>query len=177
LRLSERDLLVLALIKEQPRNAYFVWDEIRHRDIRNWLSISQRQVYYSFKKLLRKRLIETCHEYSIMAGPGRGAGTYVARILPIGVSLLLQDLEAPRWSSCKKSDEYVIWFGLAILAGLSPETRRKVEARRMASLETALQHHRGYLNAVKYEVHRVITRKYLEHRIRQLEAELSFLLS
>ena len=74
--MTNAELAILGLIKEQPRHGYEIEQVIEERGMREWTEIAFSSIYYILRKLDQKRLIRS----QTSKGPGKGPARRVYHI-------------------------------------------------------------------------------------------------
>src|SRR2546428_10578877 len=70
-RLTQADVLVLAMLAARPTHGYDLVTELGRRDTGEGAAVSRAQIYYSLKKLQRLGLITAVRDGTPAAGPER----------------------------------------------------------------------------------------------------------
>ena len=57
--LTAHDLVILSVITEKPIHGYGLNQTLQERDVQDWAAMSKPQIYYSLKKLQKKKLVHS----------------------------------------------------------------------------------------------------------------------
>jgi DNA-binding PadR family transcriptional regulator len=130
--LTPADLVILSVIAEQPRHGYDLKAELERREVRDWVSVSRPQVYYSLRKLAQRGLIVATAASADSGGPERQV--YAAALE--GQQQLALALGRDGWATSRPPQPFLIW--LAMSAHTDRETRVRVLKARATFIEDTL---------------------------------------
>ena len=145
-RLTISDLVILSLLAERPMHGYEVNATLKDRNTRDWAPVSRPQIYYSFDKLTKLKLIRVTDAESPSAGPERR----VMETTALGREQLADALEATHWVRQRVHQPFLIWLALSWQA--RRRTFRKQLNSRKNLLEQQLNEERATLADVISEV-------------------------
>lgn len=127
-------------------HGYEVNATLKDRNTRDWAPVSRPQIYYSFDKLTKLKLIRVTDAESPSAGPERR----VMETTALGREQLADALEATHWVRQRVHQPFLIWLALSWQA--RRRTFRKQLNSRKNLLEQQLNEERATLADVISEV-------------------------
>ena len=133
--LTPTDLVILSVIAETPRHGYDLKAELERREVRDWVTVSRPQVYYSLRKLADRGLIAPASS-DASGGPER----QVYAITPEGQQELSQSLEREEWATSRPPQPFLIW--LALSSHANRDVRARVLEARAVFIEDTLHKER-----------------------------------
>ncbi len=134
--LTPADLVILSVIAERPRHGYDLKAELERREVKDWVSVSRPQVYYSMRKLADRGLIAPGETSENSGGPER----QVYAISLDGQRELALSLGRDEWATSRPPQPFLIW--LAMSAHADMDTRARVlEARATFIKDTLTREH------------------------------------
>jgi len=107
--LTPADLVILSVIAERPHHGYDLKAELERREVRDWVSVSRPQVYYSLRKLAERGFISQTPEDAGSGGPER----QVYAITPQGQQELSLSLGREDWANSRPPQPFLIWLALS----------------------------------------------------------------
>ncbi len=137
--LTPADLVILSVIAERPRHGYDLKAELERREVKDWVSVSRPQVYYSLRKLADRGLIRPTEASADSGGPER----QVYAITPDGRWELALSLGRDEWATSRPPQPFLIW--LALSAHADKDTRARVLEARSTFIEDTLSRERQTL--------------------------------
>jgi DNA-binding PadR family transcriptional regulator len=137
--LTPADLVILSVIAEQPRHGYDLKAELERREVKDWVSVSRPQVYYSLRKLAERGLIAHGEASADSGGPER----QVYAITPEGLRELTVSLGRDDWATSRPIQPFLIWLAMSAHADL--ETCARVLEARATFIEDTLARERQTL--------------------------------
>jgi DNA-binding PadR family transcriptional regulator len=165
------DLVVLGLLSEEPRHGYDLARTLEEREAADWAAISRPQVYYSLRKLERRRLIVVAHDRAKATGPER----QVYRLARSARAALRRALDNADWVCQRPPPPFVTWVALAQYAPQGV-VRERLDQRR-AFLRGELekeQRTRGEIETDSRLPNR-LARSMVGFAIRQFQLELDWI--
>lgn len=129
--LTPADLVILGVIAEAPRHGYDLKAELERREVRDWVSVSRPQVYYSLRKLADRGLIT-----AITSDESGGPERQVYAITSEGRRELVQSLERDEWATSRPPQPFLIW--LAMSSHADRDARARVLEARAAFIEDTI---------------------------------------
>jgi len=102
-------LVILSVIAERPHHGYDLKAELERREVRDWVSVSRPQVYYSLRKLAERGFISQTPEDAGSGGPER----QVYAITPQGQQELSLSLGREDWANSRPPQPFLIWLALS----------------------------------------------------------------
>ncbi len=108
------DLVVLGLVSQRPMHGYELNQELQRDGAQEWACVSRAQIYYSIRKLLRKKWLQPCDS-------GRSGGPERLRVqtTPSGRSAMQRTLRERWWAQQRERSPFATWFALSMLTGSS----------------------------------------------------------
>ena len=169
--LTPADLVILSVIAEQPRHGYDLKAELERREVKDWVSVSRPQVYYSLRKLADRGLIAPGEASDDSGGPER----QVYAIAPEGLRELTLALGRDEWATSRPIQPFLIW--LAMSAHADRETCARVLESRATFIEDTITRERQTLKDFRKHEGPMVAQGLLmvELTIAQLEAEREWL--
>ncbi len=169
--LTSPDLVVLALLLEQPRHGYQVNQELERRDVQDWAAVSRPQVYYSLRKLGSAGLIRAASRQEPSLGPDRL--TY--EVTSKGRTALVNALARESWCDKRPPPPFLTWLALSIHA--PARTLREQVRRRRRFLESEIEREAATLEAVRRASGKgaVVAELMIGLTLRQFDTELRWL--
>lgn len=164
------DLVVLAMLAEEPMHGYQLNSELERRDVKDWAGISRPQVYYSLKKLHEQKLIA-----SVNADSGAGPERQAFSISKKGAKALSDALDEERWALERIPPRFLTWMALSMHA--EKASLEKLIDKRKQFLESELAREQITLVDVQHENNAMTDAASLmiTLSIRQFELELQWL--
>ena len=129
--LTPTDLVILSVIIEAPRHGYDLKAELERREVRDWVTVSRPQVYYSLRKLADRNLIAP-----VSSAESGGPERQVYAITPEGQHELSQSLEREEWATSRPPPPILIW--LALSSHADRDTRARVLEARATFIEDTI---------------------------------------
>jgi DNA-binding PadR family transcriptional regulator len=142
--LTPADLVILSVIAEQPRHGYDLKAELERREVKDWVSVSRPQVYYSLRKLAERDLI-TGETGSESGGPER----QVYAITSKGLRELAASLGRDEWATSRPIQPFLIWLAMSAHADLET-CGRVLEARATFIADTVARERQTLKDFGKY---------------------------
>jgi DNA-binding PadR family transcriptional regulator len=169
--LTPSDLVILSVIAERPRHGYDLKSELERREVRDWVSVSRPQVYYSLRKLAERNLIASSEANADSGGPERQVYAITAQ----GRQQLALALSRDEWATARPPQPFLIW--LAMSSHADRETCARVLEARKTFIEDTLARERQTLKDFgKHEGPMVLRGVMMvELTIAQLECERDWL--
>lgn len=169
--LTDADLVILGVIAERPRHGYDLKAELERREVRDWVSVSRPQVYYSLRKLADRGFIAPVQPSQESGGPER----QVYGISPEGQRELALSLGRDGWASSRPPQPFLIWLALSSHADRA--TRVRVLEARAAFIEETLTRERRTLEGFGKHSGSMVAEgvMMIELTIAQLECERDWL--
>ncbi len=144
-RLTQADLLVLAMLAERPTHGYDLVAARQSQEGADAAPVSRAQVYYSLKKLVRLGLIVTARDSGPAAGPEREP----FRLTAAGRRSMVAALSQPEWARQRPPIPFHLW--LQLVAQGDPVDRAAVLRERRAFLDEQIAADRRALAALGKE--------------------------
>ncbi len=141
--LTLADLVVLALLAEQPVHGYAALAELQRREVQDWAALSRPQLYYSLKKLAGAGLIEPARD----EGPAQGPERTVYHPSRRGRRALQDALARTHWATQRPPPPFLTWLVLSIHA--RPDEVRALVRRRHEFLGAQIARERTTLDAIR----------------------------
>jgi DNA-binding PadR family transcriptional regulator len=142
--LTPADLVILSVIAEQPRHGYDLKAELERREVKDWVSVSRPQVYYSLRKLAERDLI--AGETGIESG---GPERQVYAITSKGLWELTASLGRDEWATSRPIQPFLIWLAMSAHADFETCTR-VLEARAIFIADTLARERQTLKDFGKY---------------------------
>lgn len=110
-KISEKEVILLGIIAEEPVHAYGLEDKIRERAMEEWTSISKSSIY---------RLLQGLEERGLIAGrlehEGQGATRKVHSITPDGINALATGILSLLGARERTVDPFLVGLGFSHFA-------------------------------------------------------------
>ncbi len=126
-KVSPIDIILLGLLKEQPRNGYEINKVIKQRRIRSWVRISEASVYRKLRSLADAGALS-----SRTTRDGQNPEKTVFALTPAGIELLAESIAAAARQPVNLHFDFDVW--LSHLGHVPPQER----AECLASLRERL---------------------------------------
>lgn len=168
---TPHDLVVLAVLTEEPMHGYRLNQVLVERDVQDWAAMSKPQVYYSLKKLRQAGLIKPMKDAGESGGPDRE----VLTLTPAGRRALERGLDNEQWATQRPPPPFLTW--LALSPHLTGIARRAIIKRRRQFLTQELGRERVTLSEFANDRSPMATpgRLMVTLTVQQFELELAWL--
>lgn len=169
--LTLSDLVVLSLLSEGPMHGYYLINQLKIRDAKDWAPVSRAQAYYSIKKLFEMKLITTSSEDQSSLGPER----IQYRINKSGSEALNLALINEKWANQRPPSPFMTWMGLS--SNLSKKETKRVINLRKKFLKTELNRERETLKEIEQDKGPMVAAALLmvSFTVQQFESEIEWL--
>lgn len=121
------DLVVLGLVSHRPMHGYELNQELQKDGAQEWACVSRAQIYYSIRKLLRKKWLEACD-----SGRSGGPERLKVQTTAAGRKAMQRTLRESWWAQQRERSPFATWFALSVMTGSS-------------ELSAGLRERRGFL--------------------------------
>lgn len=174
-RLTNADLVALTVLTGGPAHGHAIWTKLDSHDVKahptsDQAEVSRAQVYYSLRKLARRKLIRSADDAE---RPDR----MTWRITADGQRALTEALAEKRWSSQRAVSPFTTWVAMAIHAW--PAVRQRVLRERRDFLDAEIARERETLEELRRTPSAlegvIVGRLMVEQAIQQLSLERDWL--
>lgn len=169
--LTLSDLVVLSLLSEEPMHGYYLVNQLKIRDAKDWAPVSRPQVYYSIKKLVEMKLIAATMKDQVSLGPER----IQYHINKSGTEALCQELISEKWAHQRPPSPFMTWMGLS--SNLSKKETKRVINLRKNFLEAELKREQATLKEIEQDSGPMVAAALLmvSFTVQQFESEIKWL--